>query len=53
MNRLQTNERREKEAFKVCSQKIAERGLEMRLVDVECAFRREQPFVLLHGGRKD
>ena len=38
LKRLQTNERREKEAFNVCSQKIAERGLEMRLVDVECAF---------------
>ena len=38
LKRLETNARREKEAFKVCSQKITERGLEMRLVDVECAF---------------
>ena len=29
---------REREAFKVCRQKIAEHGLEMKLVDVECGF---------------
>ena len=30
--------RREKEAYVVCRQKIEQHGLEMKLVDVECAF---------------
>ena len=34
----QLNVRREKEAFEICQQKIAERGLDMKLVDVECNF---------------
>ena len=29
---------REKEAFGICEKKIAEHGLDMKLVDVECAF---------------
>ena len=29
---------REKEAFDICRKKIADHGLEMKLVDVECAF---------------
>ena len=32
------NRRREKEAFEICRRKIAEHGLEMKLVDVECSF---------------
>ena len=32
------NIQREKEAFKICQQKIAEHGLDMKLVDVECNF---------------
>ena len=32
------NEEREKRAFAVCQQKIADRGLEMQLVSAECAF---------------
>ena len=32
------NRRREKEAFQICKQKIAEHGLDMKLVDVECSF---------------
>ena len=32
------NKKREKEAFQICQQKIAEHGLEMKLVDVECNF---------------
>ena len=32
------NEQKEKRAFSVCQQKIAERGLEMQLVSAECAF---------------
>ena len=30
--------KREKEAYVVCKQKIAEHGLDMKLVDVECSF---------------
>ena len=32
------NKSREKEAFEICQQKIAEHGLDMKLVDVECNF---------------
>ena len=35
---LERNKRREEEAFKVCQEKIAERGLKMSLVSVECTF---------------
>ncbi len=38
LKRVETNTRREKEAFRICAQKIEERKLEMHLVDVECAF---------------
>ncbi len=38
LKKLETNKRREQEAFKICAEKIAERKLDMRLVDVECAF---------------
>ena len=32
------NRRREKEAVGICEQKIADHGLEMKLVNVECSF---------------
>lgn len=35
---LEQNQQKEKKAFVVCEQKIAERGLKMKLVDVSCAF---------------
>ena len=35
---VEENARKEKEAFKVCQQRIAARGLEMHLVDVEYTF---------------
>jgi len=38
LKRAEDNRRREKEAFPVCEQKIAEHGLDMKLVDVECSF---------------
>ncbi|MBQ3330076.1 MAG: stage 0 sporulation family protein [Ruminococcus sp.] len=38
MRRLEENARKEKEALKICEQKIAEHGLEMKLVDVEYIF---------------
>ena len=38
MRRLEENKRKEKEALKICEQKVAEHGLEMKLVDVEYTF---------------
>ena len=38
MRRLEENHRKEKEALKICEQKVAEHGLEMKLVDVEYTF---------------
>ena len=38
MRRLEENQRKEKEALKICEQKVAEHGLEMKLVDVEYTF---------------
>lgn len=35
---VEKNKQREKEAFKVCEEKIAFRKLKMKLVDVECTF---------------
>ncbi len=36
--RLEENRRKEKEALKICEQKVAAHGLEMKLVDVEYTF---------------
>lgn len=38
LRKLEENARKEKEAMKICEQKIAEHGLEMKLVDVEYTF---------------
>ena len=38
LKRLEENARKEKEALKICEQKVAEHGLEMKLVDVEYTF---------------
>ncbi|MBQ9679652.1 MAG: stage 0 sporulation family protein [Ruminococcus sp.] len=38
IRRLQDNARKEKEALKICEQKVAEHGLAMKLVDVEYTF---------------
>ncbi len=35
---LEANQAKEKKAFHVCEQKIEQRGLNMKLVDVSCAF---------------
>lgn len=35
---LEQNAKKEKKAFQICQQKIANRGLKMNLVDVECTF---------------
>ena len=36
--KLEDNARKEKEALRICEQKVAEHGLEMKLVDVEYTF---------------
>ena len=35
---IEQNENKEKEAFKICEEKIAKHGLKMNLIDVECTF---------------
>ena len=48
------NKRREKEAFEICQQKIAEHGLDMKLVDVECNFEGNKTmFFFTSDGRVD
>ena len=48
------NRRREKEAFTICKQKIAEHGLDMKLVDVECSFEGNKTmFFFTSDGRVD
>ena len=38
LRKLEDNARKEKEALKICEKKVAEHGLEMKLVDVEYTF---------------
>ena len=48
------NHRREQEAFQICKQKIAEHGLDMKLVDVECSFEGNKTmFFFTSDGRVD
>lgn len=48
------NKRREKEAFDICQRKIAEHGLDMHLVDVECNFEGNKTmFFFTSDGRVD
>ncbi len=50
----QMNIEREKEAFDICQQKIAEHGLDMKLVDVECNFEGTKTmFFFTSDGRVD
>lgn len=50
----QINKQREKEAFEICQQKIAEHGLDMKLVDVECNFEGSKTmFFFTSDGRVD
>ncbi len=50
----QINKRREKDAFEVCQKKIAQRGLDMKLVDVECNFEGSKiTFFFTSDGRVD
>lgn len=48
------NKKREKEAFDICQQKIAEHELDMKLVDVECNFEGSKTmFFFTSDGRVD
>ncbi len=48
------NKTREKEAFEICQKKIAEHGLDMKLVDVECNFEGNKTmFFFTSDGRVD
>ena len=48
------NKKREKEAFVICEKKIAEHGLDMKLVDVECNFEgNKTTFFFTSNGRVD
>ena len=38
LKQIEINREKQKSAAKICEQKIAEHGLEMKLVDVECSF---------------
>lgn len=54
MRVMEINQSREKEAFGICQQKIAEHGLDMKLVDVECSFEGNKiTFFFTSDGRVD
>lgn len=38
LDKIEQNKKNEVEAFKICEEKIAKHGLNMKLVDVECTF---------------
>ncbi|MBQ1535752.1 MAG: stage 0 sporulation family protein [Ruminococcus sp.] len=38
LRRIENNKQKEKDAFKICQDKIAVHGLKMNLIDVECTF---------------
>ena len=51
---LEQNKKREKDAFAICQKKIAEHGLDMKLVDVECNFEgNKTTFFFTSDGRVD
>jgi len=50
----EANKKREKEAFEICQQKIAEHKLDMKLVEVECSFEGNKiMFFFTSDGRVD
>lgn len=51
---LEHNKKREAEAFQICKKKIAEHGLDMKLVEVECSFEGNKiTFFFTSEGRVD
>ena len=54
LHKVEENRKKEKSAFKACEKKIAERGLEMKLVDVEYTFDNSKSlFYFTADGRVD
>lgn len=54
MQTLENNKKREAEAFEICKKKIAEHGLDMKLVEVECSFEGNKiTFFFTSEGRVD
>jgi len=54
MRVAEINKKREKEAFDICEKKIAEHGLDMKLVEVECNFEgNKTTFFFTADGRVD
>ena len=54
VDRNQLNKKKEKEAFKICLEKIVQHGLDMKLVDVQCAFDNSKYlFYFTSAGRVD
>ena len=54
IDRNQLNKKKEKEAFKICLEKIAHHGLDMKLVDVQCSFDNSKYlFYFTSAGRVD
>ncbi len=54
MQTLENNKKREAEAFQICKKKIAEHGLDMKLVEVECSFEGNKiTFFFTSEGRVD
>ena len=53
-DRHKMNKQKEKEAFKICLEKIVQHGLDMKLVDVQCAFDNSKLlFYFTSAGRVD
>ncbi|NPV53585.1 MAG: stage 0 sporulation family protein [Firmicutes bacterium] len=51
---VEENKRREKKVFEICLQKIADHGLPMKLIDVECSFDNSKiTFYFTADGRVD
>ena len=54
IDRNALNKKKEKEAFKICLEKIANHGLDMKLVDVQCSFDNSKYlFYFTSAGRVD
>ena len=53
MKTLEKNKQREKDAFRICEEKIAFRKLDMKLVDVECTFDNKLLFYFTAENRVD
>ena len=46
---VEKNKQKEKEAFKICLEKIRKHNLEMKLIDVEYTFDGNKDIILFHS----